>query len=82
MLKESVYEKIKEMADNIEKIVYENHETNERLGIETYVIIVKTSSYKFRIYQGMLHSTGRITVKFVSIDSDMLKAMQSLNIKE
>ncbi|EET87639.1 hypothetical protein CcarbDRAFT_1921 [Clostridium carboxidivorans P7] len=58
------------------------NEKNERLNIETYVVILKIHSYIFRIYQAMLHSTGNISVKFVSVDADMLNAMKTTFIKE
>ncbi|AKA71943.1 hypothetical protein [Clostridium scatologenes] len=76
-LQESVYRQIEEMVDDGEPIIYENHEVNKRLNIETYVVIVKSHSYIFRIYQGMLHSTGRISLKFMSVDINMFKAMTS-----
>ncbi|MBC2579956.1 hypothetical protein [Clostridium sp. DJ247] len=82
MLKQAVHEQIKEMADDKVPVIYENYEINERLKIETYIIIIKSLSYGFRIYQGMLHSTGRISTKYMSVDEDMLKAMQNLNIKK
>lgn len=77
ILKEAVYRQIEELADDDEPIVFENYEVNKRLNIEAYVVIVKSHSYIFRIYQGMLHSTGRISVKFVSVDINMFKAMTS-----
>lgn len=82
MLKEAVYGQIKEMADDGSTVIYEKHEVNERLNIETYVVIIKINSYVFRIYQGMLHSTGNISVKFVSIDEDMFNAMKDMYIKK
>lgn len=31
---------------------------------------------RFRIYQGMKHSTGNISVKYISIEKDMLEAIK------
>ncbi|MBV7276048.1 hypothetical protein JMF89_01280 [Clostridiaceae bacterium UIB06] len=82
VLKEAVYEKMMDMADDKELVVYENYEISERHGTETYVVIIEISSYRFRIYQGMLHSTGRVSVKYMSVDSDMFKAMRgTLDLK-
>lgn len=81
-IREAVYRQIKELADDGEPIIYENHEINKRLNIETYVVIIKSHSYIFRIYQGMLHSTGNTSVKFVSADADMFNAMKNTFIKE
>lgn len=77
ILREAVLEKIRDMADDKEEVIYENYEVNERVKIETYIVIIKIHSFGFRIYQGMLHSTGEISVKYMSVDNDMFKAMTS-----
>ncbi|MBC2580856.1 hypothetical protein [Clostridium sp. DJ247] len=77
ILKEAVVKQIIEMADDKAPVIYENYEVNEKLEIQTYVVIVKISSYGFRIYQGMLHSTGRISTKYMSVDADMFNAISS-----
>ena len=81
-IQEEVYKKIEEMSDDKEPIIFENHYINKRVEIETYIVIVEIHSFGFRIYQGMLHSDGDISVKFVSIDVDMFNAMKTTFIKE
>lgn len=80
-LKTAVEEQIKEIADDKEPVIYTSYEVNTRFKIETYIVIVRIWRYGFRIYQGMLHSTGGISVKYMNVDSDMFQAMQNLNIK-
>lgn len=76
-LQEAVYKQIEEMEDDKESVIYENYEVNERVKIQTYIVIVKIKSYGSRIYQGILHSDGDISVKYMGVDNDMFKAMTS-----
>jgi hypothetical protein len=79
MLKKAVYEKMKDFEDDKENIIYENYQEEDEIRpYDTYKVIVKTSTNNFRIYSGMLHSTGNVTVKFIFIDDDMIKAFEIL----
>ncbi|NMM61195.1 hypothetical protein HBE96_00445 [Clostridium sp. P21] len=80
LLKEAVYKQIEEMEDDKESVIYENYEVNERVEIETYIVIIRIRSFGFRIYHGMMHSDGDISVKFMGVDNDMYLAMTS-NLK-
>lgn len=75
MLKKAVYEKMVDLCDNKENIIYEDYKVNETISLEWFQVIVKTSNKNFRIYLGTLHSTKNINVNYMSINKDMLEAI-------
>ncbi len=75
MLKEAVYEKMTELCDDKEDIIYEDYNENKTINLEWYQVIVKTSNKNFRIYLGTLHSTKNISVNYMSINENMLDAI-------
>lgn len=72
MLKDAVYEKMTELCDDKENIIYEDYTENKTISLEWYQVIVKTSNNNFRIYLGTLHSTKNISVNYMSINENML----------
>lgn len=47
------------------------------MNFKTYTAIFTISSSVLRIYHGMQCSTGRVSVKYMGVDSEMVKVMAS-----
>jgi hypothetical protein len=75
VLKEAVYEKLKDMCDNKQDIIYEDYKINKELNLEWYQVIVRISFNSFRVYIGTLHSTKNITINYMTINNNMLEVM-------
>lgn len=76
MLKEKVFDKMNELCDNTQKIIFQKHKITSEF-LEMYIVIVKMPSFnipRFRIYKGLQYNKN-ISVEYFTLEEDMFEAM-------
>lgn len=75
MLRESLLKEIERFGFSSCPIIFDNRQHNDSMNIDSLDLIVKITETSFRVFHGLQHSDGFITINSIYIYNDMLKSM-------